>query len=1166
MKTLRIAVCQIECHPANYFGYTAPLEEPFLTGPGAASLALLSIKGLEVSQLQNVCLREYTEWSKARFSSIIDFLKTIEPAPDIVLFPEGSVPLPCLSILFEWCTVSGATVLAGTHTPRLGRSGHKYYNELNLSKSEIKRLQKQTKTNVLPLIRGRKTILIPKTLGSIFEQNEVSSSDPTLPALRTYSIQRDESRIILLPLICSEALKLHNVKDSYDLVTIVAYDTKPGKFLSYINQQIQNQNVVAFCNDGRYGGSFIFTAVDTRRPEWLHQALPTGLPRGEGILIADVDLEASAVQVGTVSPRHPLKLVTLASITYENSLQFSISKELQDIGQIEEPGVRSHELQQLLNRQQANSLQRTRLTHLQHLDSRGVPSSNWWDVMGNDCLVKEYTRLRDLERRLARTCQEAINDILKSTSASQPDIAPILVEFLGECVKRAGDKTETFLLSPETRKAIIDRELEVKRVHGSIDNRNLAILEITGLEQMGKSSIIQKALAQSGISSVIHVRLTGTSSIDYILYSIINQGGGDLIPPYKDPLEVAKSVHVTNAIHSTRVLYIESAHELLDHGVWRDELTPKVLLELINIAADTGVTILIESRRRLNLDMSNPSARANLGVSGLEKQLLEHGVSLFEAQLRRNALSPKSVPEEDKKIIVSKLGGHPVAVALAADVVFEEGCTELLNTLKNKRGFYLNYISKLVRGLNLSKEEQQILKLVALARGPVPREAILLSADFSAGLVIRNLINCGALEVDDMALILLPGIIREYFDPEELPAAQVQNFHKNAANSFETLVKNNYKNTWARVEADYHSGLAGIETKFDILFADGALATAKELYKRQHYNEARKIVQPLLRRRKTHELLRFSALVEARTNHFDNALKLADQVFSQYPKDTWLLSELTGIALSQYQADEIAEDLISIARKAGVEDVSLLISEGKLLRRQRKLHEAERVFQRAAELTTNNPWPYYYVGQIYYQTGYPDEAIKVLEEGEEFCYEINSRNKSVYNAIRTLLGLIYLFKGEIDMAGPIIDSLFEEDPTRPEIARAYAALTINREGIKKAHIALERLSKAEMPYSADRCQFHLLMGQFYLGIDDKYKAAEEFEKAHMADKSNVFVMMNLSRVYFELGESLWKTQSETCHFYFEKCANIVRKILDYDRDNDTGLYLMEKLNRLGIKI
>ena len=96
MKTFRIAVCQIESHPANYFGYTAPLEEPFITRPDTASLALLSTKGLEVSQLQSVCLREYTEWSKGRFSSIIDFLKAIEPAPDIVLFPEGSVPLPCL--------------------------------------------------------------------------------------------------------------------------------------------------------------------------------------------------------------------------------------------------------------------------------------------------------------------------------------------------------------------------------------------------------------------------------------------------------------------------------------------------------------------------------------------------------------------------------------------------------------------------------------------------------------------------------------------------------------------------------------------------------------------------------------------------------------------------------------------------------------------------------------------------------------------------------------------------------------------------------------------------------------------------------------------------------------------------------------------------------------
>ena len=75
MKNLRIAVCQIECHPALYLGYTAPLEEPFLTKLNSASLALLSTKGLDVLSLQRICIQKYIAWSKERFKSIIDFLK-----------------------------------------------------------------------------------------------------------------------------------------------------------------------------------------------------------------------------------------------------------------------------------------------------------------------------------------------------------------------------------------------------------------------------------------------------------------------------------------------------------------------------------------------------------------------------------------------------------------------------------------------------------------------------------------------------------------------------------------------------------------------------------------------------------------------------------------------------------------------------------------------------------------------------------------------------------------------------------------------------------------------------------------------------------------------------------------------------------------------------------
>lgn len=1168
MTLLRIALCQIECHPALYAGYWGPLEEPFVPKFDSTSLSLLSSKGLDVTKLQNACIKEYTEWSKVRLRAIIDYLSKIEKAPDLIIFPEGAIPLPCLSILADYSAELGFVILAGTHTPRLGRSGRRYYQELNLSKSDLKTIQNQNAMNVLPLMRQGKTVLVAKTLHAPFEMCEISPPEKERPAFRSYSFSVDDTRVDVLPLICSEALRLHNVSKPYDLVTVQAYDGKPAQFLDYIRQQVRNQNIVALCNDGRFGGSYVFTAVDKRNPNWLSKTFPSGLGRGESLLIVDVDLEVRAVQVGTSSPRRPLTLARLASITYEDSLQSAISDDLGRIGKIKEPGVRSYELKTILKRQHANNLQKTRIAFLYDQESRELPIKEWWNALGEDCKITGIPSLTNLERRLAATCHEAITEILKSTSGLASDVATHLVEFLSKCLRKGGnEKTTPFFLSSEaTKVAVVDRDSEVKRVLDSVDDRSIRLVEISGLEQIGKSAIIQKALAQSGISSIIHVQLTETSSIEYLLYSITKQGGGDIKPPYDDPLQTVNNTQVINAIRSSRIIYIESLHHFQDHGTWRDELVPKVLRTLIEIATDSDTTVIFESRWRVPLDMENPSIRTHIRVSGLEKQHMEFGISLFDAQLRRNALSSAAVGEHDKEIIVSKLGGHPVAVTLAADVVFEEGIESLLTTLKEKRGFFLNYVKKLVSGLNLSKDENLILQILALARRSVPREAIFASVEFSAALIVQNLVNCGALELDSLSLVQLPGILRGYFNPQLLSQPQKQIFHKNAAESFKRIFEKDQEKIWAVVEAEYHAGLAGIDIDISSELIDGVYATFKRLYEEQSYNQARPIIKALLNRQRTHDLLRFSAIIDARTNHLEDALETVKEIFSKHPNDTWILSIITRIAINQYQADQIAEELISIARNAGFEDVSLLITEGRILLHKKRLPEAYRVFSRAVELTTYNPWPFYYLGRTHLQMGDVDKAIDVLYDGEEFCYEIDSRNRQAYNAIRTELGLAYIFSDQIDLASPIIDSLIEEEPDRPEIIRAHAALTIKREGIQKAHIALKRLGEAKIKSNSDRCLYHLLCGKFYQGIDDLPKAVDEFTKAHEAERTNVYVMMKLAETHFHLGKLAWKNQSEGYQFHYDTCARTVRKILEFDNNNSVGLRLFQDLHDLGVQV
>lgn len=1168
MRILRIALCQFETHPALYLGNHAFLEEPFVP-IGKPSLAQLGTKGIDVSPLQQMCLEKYIAWHELRVLSTLRHIETINPIPDIVLFPEGAIPLQLLPGISQWSSTTGSTILAGTHTPQQNPSSQECYRSLGLDRKDLRQLFKYQSLNVLPLIVAGRTRIIPKRLPSPFEMPTTLKSTPAAPSLRPFSSIAQGRSFDFLPVICSEALQLPNIRKTYDLVALIAYDQKPAQFQSFIETQVRNKRPVAFCNDGAFGGSLVAVAMDNRMPNWLNDALPDGLPPGDAILVVDIDLDVTAVEVGTAVPGVSHRLVSLASIIGGHDEVHAVAaKQISEIALFNQSSVRANSLKDLLRQSGLNRLQRVRLDYLLKQEERGLPTQELWEELGRDCIIPGLTSLRDLEGQMSAACARSLTPMLGSQVAQKPDVAGLFMKFLAECNSKAGNRTADALPNYEAAYniAILNRDTEISSIHSFLDQPTLLVLEVTGLRGIGKSSTLKKAISQSGITAVLNIEISETSSADYLLYSILQRGGGQPKPPYDNPMDVARGPSIRAAFKTVRVLVLEHAHLLLDKEAWRDERLAALLDSLFESAEAERTKIIIESRRELPLPLRHPALRSRLHIKGLNKEARRFGIALFDAQLRRVNLLPSVVGEREKELIVEKLGGHPVAIALAAEVSYDEGVDSLILALKERRGFFLQFLEDLVRGLRLTDEQLMVMRLLCLARSGIPRSVVLESVSFAAGPAVRALVALSAVEVTQGGWIEIASVLREYFDPAELTTDVIAAFHTSAAHTLARLAKDAEATINMAVEAEYHAGLAGVDVGISTGLVDGAIATAQAFYERQKYDEASAILKPLIESRRSLDILRLGAQVEARRNNFDSALSLAREVFKRNPRDTALLAELAKITLTQFQ-ENITEQLIAIARDAAVEDVSILITEGRMYLRRGNFERAEAVFRRATEITEKNPWPFFYLGRTLLRAGQLDEAIDVLHEGEEFYYEVEARGRASLDAIRTQLGLAYLLTDRLDLAATILESLLQQENPNPEAIRAFAALAIKRDGIKEAHQVLQRLQAAGIRNRNEEAQFRLLYGLFYLGIGDLSKASTEFSKAHAADRTHVFVMMKWARTLFDLAIARFSESDETYKVYVTDCARLVRKILEFDSDNREGISLMQGLrNRFSVEI
>ncbi|HWD41781.1 MAG TPA: hypothetical protein VG944_23270 [Fimbriimonas sp.] len=1097
---MRIAIVQLELHPALATRTVSYLSEPTLPVPGAPSLSALGMQGIPVVDLQNGIREKYVAWERRRLNSVLSHIAKLNPVPDIVLFPEGALAEGLLPVVAEWSTSHQNTVVAGSHTPNLGSRGKSRYQRLGELPQHLTELSKYETDNCVALFRRGILTLAPKSVSSVYERSDLGLPTGAVPQPRNISIETNAGKLQLLVLNCAEALK-NNVEDGADLVAIVAFHRKPVDFAEFAKREVAQKHIVAVANAGQYGGSNLYTAVDGRAANWLSEVFQSGLPPGNAIFVADVDLDVRTVEVSVSQPAQAISLVELSEVVGQLSKDAEGSKSLARAAELHtDPDRMQAELAKVpLN---TSVIRRRRVDLLAANARSGAVKESICRQVGFDCVVPAVGSLSDLEGDLSAACAAPLQKIMMTESHRfSAEVLRQVVTFYGAVAQHASERSDQRLGGPEIaeEREILDRVDEIKRIDDFLKKGGSHVLTITGAPSIGKTAAWRKALRSLGIHDFRTVTLNENPSPEFLVASAAGLKVGDAGITF--PTDWCRR-ELAAYLRTVPVLVLQNAHNLLEYGRWKDPDLAEAFHEMIEIAASIGVRVILESRRRTPAD-DDPflESAERMKIGGLDGRNAVFGVQMLDGQLRRVDLSPEILTQQQKETVVARLSGHPKALELAANVCLDEGTDELLKGLESGKSSLFARIGRLAKLVAIDRLEAQVLGLACQARSFVPRSSITAATSSPSATAIRDLTDTGFLELDNRGWVRIPEVFHPVFRTLRPNGALVQKFHLAAAQQLGQFVEQHPDEIAVAVEANFHAGMGGAEPVVAVPLPDAAVGVVEALYNEQQWEKAYHTVSAILAHRRDKQVLRLGALIAARMQRLEEAVALARECFDKDNRDFKLLSELGRIALTQ-RHDRLADELASIADAAGVEDAEVHILRGRLALRKGHLTQAVGFFERATKLTRHNPWAFLHLGKAYMRLGQIDHALDALHDGEQFFYEVHSRSTNALQAIKANIGLCYLQKDEVELAKTYIEGI-DSDDRSPETVVAVAALAARRDKKFGPESALELLRNAKVRNQFSRSLCHIMAGQVLLSMGEPQRATAEFEKALEIDHGNV---------------------------------------------------------------
>jgi hypothetical protein len=256
------------------------------------------------------------------------------------------------------------------------------------------------------------------------------------------------------------------VSAAFDLAVICAYNAGTDPYDPFIEHHLFNRLPVVLCNDGRHGGSGIHVPTDRRMNLWWWDEPFHGrLPRGDGILVVELDWDHLTTQVGVADPKSSVKLSSVAAITYEGAEDktYSASEELAAVAQLNDNTAQHERITQLLDGD-LTPVQRQKIVMLHRLTREGTADFAWWDSLGKDALVTGQPDLAGLQAMLAREVADALLGVIQSSRIQHAETLGNAVKLMNEYqnLARSGSAREPYQVRGR-EDTTINREAEASQ-------------------------------------------------------------------------------------------------------------------------------------------------------------------------------------------------------------------------------------------------------------------------------------------------------------------------------------------------------------------------------------------------------------------------------------------------------------------------------------------------------------------------------------------------------------------------------------------------------------------------------------------------------------------------------------------------------------------------------